>query len=106
MLLVYELIFVPLWNAGTSRWLSGCFCWRTSLNKSLSIEAELQFVVAFGNSIMAEVSLVNDLTYRYIDRPVDEYNRSRGCLQYMRADKRATLLAAFLMNLDPRFMAF
>ncbi|KAL9015446.1 MAG: hypothetical protein Q9185_007154 [Variospora sp. 1 TL-2023] len=53
---VNELIFVPLWDAGTSRWFSGCFCWKTSLNRSLSIEAELQFVVAFGNSIMAEIS--------------------------------------------------
>ncbi|KAL8735060.1 MAG: hypothetical protein Q9181_002962 [Wetmoreana brouardii] len=51
-----ELIFVPLWDAGTSRWFSGCFCWRSTINRKFSIEAELQFVVAFGNSIMAEIS--------------------------------------------------
>ena len=39
------------------RWFSGCFCWRTSISRKFSIEAELQFVIAFGNSIMAEVRL-------------------------------------------------
>ncbi|KAL8730215.1 MAG: hypothetical protein Q9166_004192 [cf. Caloplaca sp. 2 TL-2023] len=58
---VTELIFVPLWDAGSSRWLSGCFCWRTSVNRKLSIEFELQFVVAFGNSVMAEVSRLASL---------------------------------------------
>ncbi|KAL8826758.1 MAG: hypothetical protein Q9170_007282 [Blastenia crenularia] len=58
---VYELIFVPLWDAGTSRWFSGCFCWRTSVNRKFSIEAELQFVTAFGNSIMAEISRLGSI---------------------------------------------
>ncbi|KAL8719851.1 MAG: hypothetical protein Q9225_003204 [Loekoesia sp. 1 TL-2023] len=58
---VYELIFVPLWDAGTSRWFSGCFCWRTSVNRKFSIEAELQFVIAFGNSIMAEISRLGSI---------------------------------------------
>ncbi|KAL8948003.1 MAG: hypothetical protein Q9222_005771 [Ikaeria aurantiellina] len=53
---VSELIFVPLWDAGSSRWFSGCFCWRTSKHGIFSVEAELQFVTAFGNSIVAEVS--------------------------------------------------
>ncbi|KAL8860062.1 MAG: hypothetical protein Q9178_003611 [Gyalolechia marmorata] len=53
---VFELIFVPLWDAGSSRWFSGCFCWRTFVNRSISIEMELQFIVAFSHSIMGEVS--------------------------------------------------
>lgn len=53
--IVFELIFVPLWDAGSSRWFSGCFCWRTFINRSISIEMELQFIVAFSHSIMGEV---------------------------------------------------
>lgn len=53
--IVFELVFVPLWDAGSSRWFSGCFCWRTFINRSISIEMELQFIVAFSHSIMGEV---------------------------------------------------
>ncbi|KAL9580190.1 MAG: hypothetical protein Q9203_006402 [Teloschistes exilis] len=52
---VFELIFVPLWDASSSRWFSASFCWRTTINRKHSIEAELHFVKAFGNSIMAEI---------------------------------------------------
>lgn len=55
----YELIFVPLWDASISRWFAGCFCW--SGNRNYSIEAGLQFVTAFGNSIMAEISRLSSI---------------------------------------------
>ncbi|KAL8842089.1 MAG: hypothetical protein Q9176_002781 [Flavoplaca citrina] len=58
---VFELTFVPLWDAGSSRWFSGCFCWRTFVNRSISIEMELQFIVAFSHSIMGEVSRLASL---------------------------------------------
>ncbi|KAI4220605.1 MAG: hypothetical protein LQ349_008044 [Xanthoria aureola] len=58
---VFELVFVPLWDAGSSRWFSGCFCWRTFINRSISIEMELQFIVAFSHSIMGEVSRLASL---------------------------------------------
>ena len=53
---VRQLLFTPLWDAGQSRWFSGCFCWTTSVHQIFSKETELSFLRAFGNSVMAEVS--------------------------------------------------
>lgn len=54
--LVRQLLFVPLWDAGSVRFFSGCFAWTTSSLQIFSAETELSFLVAFGNSVMAEVS--------------------------------------------------
>jgi hypothetical protein len=51
---VRQLLFVPLWDAGRSRWLSGCFAWSTEPTRILSKQSELAFLSAFGNSVMAE----------------------------------------------------
>lgn len=51
---VRQLLFVPLWDAGRSRWLSGCFTWSTEPTRILSRQNELSFLTAFGNSVMAE----------------------------------------------------
>jgi signal transduction histidine kinase len=51
---VRQLLFVPLWDAGRSRWLSGCFAWSTEPTRILSKQSELAFLTAFGNSVMAE----------------------------------------------------
>jgi hypothetical protein len=56
---VRELLFVPLWDAGRSRWLSGCFVWSTEVTRILSKQSELSFLTAFGNSVMAEWSRVD-----------------------------------------------
>ena len=53
---VRQLLFTPLWDSGLSRWFSGCFCWATSNVHVFSSEVEGSFLLAFGNSIMAEVS--------------------------------------------------
>ena len=53
---VRQLLFAPLWDAGSARWFSGCFVWGTSPRQVFSEEAELNFLIAFGNSVMAEVS--------------------------------------------------
>ncbi|RFU31903.1 hypothetical protein B7463_g4415, partial [Scytalidium lignicola] len=53
---VRQLLFVPLWDASRSRWLSGCFAWSTEPTRILSRQGELSFLTAFGNSVMAEVS--------------------------------------------------
>ncbi|KAH8819213.1 histidine kinase-group I protein [Xylogone sp. PMI_703] len=53
---VRQLLFVPLWDASRSRWLSGCFAWSTEPTRILSRQGELSFLAAFGNSVMAEVS--------------------------------------------------
>lgn len=49
-----ELLFVPLWDSGASRWFSGCFAFSTSNLITFSAESELSFLRAFNNSVMAE----------------------------------------------------
>jgi hypothetical protein len=56
---VRQLLFVPLWDAGRSRWLSGCFAWSTEPTRILSKQSELAFLTAFGNSVMAECSRID-----------------------------------------------
>ncbi|KAF4615723.1 hypothetical protein G7Y89_g15265 [Cudoniella acicularis] len=56
---VRQLLFVPLWDAGRSRWLSGCFVWSTEVTRILSKQSELSFLTAFGNSVMAEWSRID-----------------------------------------------
>ena len=47
----------PLWDANTSRWLAGCFCWTTiSRPQMFSRGTEVSFLKAFCNSIIVEVS--------------------------------------------------
>ena len=45
-----------MWDAGSARYFSGCFAWTTSPLQVFSTETELSFLIAFGNSIMAEVT--------------------------------------------------
>ncbi|RDL35459.1 ATPase of HSP90 chaperone topoisomerase II kinase [Venustampulla echinocandica] len=56
---VRQLLFVPLWDAGRSRWLSGCFVWSTELSRVFSKQSELSFLTAFANSVMAEWSRID-----------------------------------------------
>lgn len=56
---IRQLLFVPLWDAGRSRWLSGCFVWSTEATRILSKQNELSFLSAFGNSVMAEWSRID-----------------------------------------------
>lgn len=53
---VRQLIFSGLWDAGSSRWFTGGFAWTTSSRQIFSRETELSYFMAFGNSVMAEVS--------------------------------------------------
>lgn len=53
---VRQLIFSGLWDASSSRWFTGGFAWTTSSRQIFSSDTELNFFVAFGNSVMAEVS--------------------------------------------------
>lgn len=59
---VRQLLFAPLWDAGSARWFSGCFVWGTSPRQVFSEETELNFLIAFGNSIMAEVSRLSSIS--------------------------------------------
>ncbi|APA15995.1 hypothetical protein sscle_16g107650 [Sclerotinia sclerotiorum 1980 UF-70] len=56
---VRQLLFVPLWDAGRSRWLSACCVWSTEPTRILSKQNELSFLSAFGNSVMAECSRIS-----------------------------------------------
>jgi len=56
---VRQLLFVPLWDASRSRWLSGCCAWSTEPTRILSKQSELAFLTAFGNSVMAECSRID-----------------------------------------------
>ena len=53
---VRQLIFSGLWDASSSRWFTGGFAWTTSGRQVFSRVTELNFFMAFGNSVMAEVS--------------------------------------------------
>lgn len=53
---VRQMIFSGLWDASSSRWFTGGFAWTTSSRQIFSRETELNFFMAFGNSVMAEVS--------------------------------------------------
>jgi hypothetical protein len=59
---VRQLLFAPLWDASSARWFSGCFVWGTSPRQVFSEESELNFLNAFGNSIMAEVSRLSSIS--------------------------------------------
>ena len=53
---VRQMLFVPLWDASSSRVFSGCFAWTNSSHQVFSCESELSFLIAFGNSICAEIT--------------------------------------------------
>ena len=53
---VKQLLFYGLWDAGSSRWFTTCFAWTTSAQPIFSVETELNYLITFGNSIMAQVS--------------------------------------------------
>ncbi len=58
---VRQILFVPLWDAGSSRWASGCFMWSTSETRVFSEAVDLGFLAAFGRTIMAECSQLDTL---------------------------------------------
>jgi len=57
---VRQLLFTPLWDAGSARWSSGSFCFSFS-NLIFSTGSELSFCKAFGNCVMAEISRLDTI---------------------------------------------
>ena len=53
---VKQLLFYGLWDAGSSRWFAAGIAWTTSSRQIFSVETELNFFMAFGNNVMAQVS--------------------------------------------------
>ncbi|KAF3000842.1 hypothetical protein E8E13_007013 [Curvularia kusanoi] len=53
---VRTLIFLPLWDPSTERWVAGGFIWTTQAGRLMSPENELPYLQAFGHSITSEVA--------------------------------------------------
>jgi signal transduction histidine kinase len=58
---VRQILFVPLWDAVSSCWSSGCFIWSRSETRIFSAAIDLGFLSAFGKTIMAECSRLDTL---------------------------------------------
>lgn len=56
---VRTLIFLPLWDPSSERWVAGGFIWSTQAGRLMSPENELPYLQAFGNSITSEVARLN-----------------------------------------------
>ncbi|KAJ5473035.1 hypothetical protein N7530_007036 [Penicillium desertorum] len=56
-----QIMFVPLWDAVSSQWFGGCFCWSTIETQVFTTSVELSSVLGFSSSIMAEYSRVESL---------------------------------------------
>jgi signal transduction histidine kinase len=56
-----QVMFVPLWNAATSQWFAGCFCWNSKNTQVFNASVELASVMGFGYSIMAELSRLESI---------------------------------------------
>lgn len=56
---VRTLIFLPLWDPSTERWVAAGFIWTTQAGRLMSPEHELPYLQAFGNSITGEVARLN-----------------------------------------------
>jgi hypothetical protein len=56
-----QIFFVPLYDS-TSGCFIGSFAWSTSATRIFSIENHLSYLIAFGHSVMSEVSRLNTLS--------------------------------------------
>jgi signal transduction histidine kinase/GAF domain-containing protein len=56
---VRSLIFLPLWDPSTERWIAGGFIWTTQAGRLMSPDNELPYLQAFGNSVTSEVARLN-----------------------------------------------
>ncbi|KAH8716945.1 hypothetical protein GQ44DRAFT_775701 [Phaeosphaeriaceae sp. PMI808] len=58
---VRTLIFLPLWDPSSERWVAGGFIWTTQAGRLMSSENDLPYLTAFGNSITSEVARLSAL---------------------------------------------
>ena len=57
-----SIAFVPLWDANHGRFFAGSFMWSLTNSRVLSRSGDLNYLAAFGNSIMAEVARLEVVT--------------------------------------------
>lgn len=50
------VMILPLWDSQRERWFASTMLWTSDPTRVLSLDDDLNYVAAFGNSIMAEVS--------------------------------------------------
>lgn len=56
-----QVMFVPLWNATTSQWFAGCFCWTPQPTRIFSRAVDLSSTFGFASSLMTEYSRVESV---------------------------------------------
>ncbi|KAJ5154619.1 CheY-like superfamily [Penicillium coprophilum] len=88
-----QIMFVPLWNAVSSQWFGGCFCWSTVETQVFTTSVELSSVLGFSSSIMAEYSRVESLI---ADRQKGDFIGSIS--HELRSPLHGILAAAEFMN--------
>ncbi|KAI0579685.1 Histidine kinase G7 [Pyrenophora tritici-repentis] len=56
---VRSLIFLPLWDPASEKWIAGGFIWTTQAGRLMSPDNELPYLQAFGNSVTSEIARLN-----------------------------------------------
>ncbi|ORY60866.1 uncharacterized protein BCR38DRAFT_496783 [Pseudomassariella vexata] len=51
-----SVVLVPLWDSHKERWFAGAFIWTKTPARTFTMEGEVSYLRAFGNTIMAEVN--------------------------------------------------
>lgn len=51
-----SLALLPVWDSHRERWFAGLIVWSKSPTRILTVEGEMSYLSAFGNSLMAEVA--------------------------------------------------
>ncbi|KAF2493498.1 hypothetical protein BU16DRAFT_81507 [Lophium mytilinum] len=51
-----SLALCPMWDSHRSRWFAGAVIWSTDPMRVFTVEQELSYLTAFGNTVMAEVA--------------------------------------------------
>ncbi|CAD6443182.1 2c751db1-fee3-48b6-8fba-fe9be635d9af [Sclerotinia trifoliorum] len=56
------VLVLPLWDSQRERWFASAMLWTSDPTRVLNLDDDLNYVAAFGNSIMAEVSRLDMIT--------------------------------------------
>jgi hypothetical protein len=70
-----QVLLVPLFDPSSVRYLSGMFAWSKSDTRIFARESELSYMIAFGNTITAEVSRLKTVL---ADRAKGDFSKSFG----------------------------
>lgn len=54
-----SLAFVGMWDPHRSRWFAGSILWTCNPTRILSIDSELNYMTAFGQSVMSEIARID-----------------------------------------------